>query len=74
MRVLGSSSRLAGPYRVSATPFWCAVMEDMSPRSTVERVIVQKTAQVGCTELALNCIGFYLAAVPAPILYVAPTC
>ena len=72
-RVLGSSSRLAGPYRTNHTPFWRDVMADMSPRSPVERVIVQKAAQVGCTELALNCIAYYLAAVPAPVLYVAPT-
>jgi phage terminase large subunit GpA-like protein len=48
-------------------------MEDMSPRSPVQRVIVLKGAQLGCTEMALNCISYYLAAVPAPVLYVAPT-
>jgi phage terminase large subunit GpA-like protein len=72
-RVLGHSSRLSGPYKCAVTPFWRAPMEDLSPRSPVQTVIVQKGAQMGASEFALNVIGFYLSISPAPILYSTTT-
>jgi phage terminase large subunit GpA-like protein len=72
-RLLGHSSRLSGPYRTIRTPYWREPMQALSPRSTVQRVVLMKGAQLGATELALNTIGFYLRHAPAPILYVGPT-
>jgi phage terminase large subunit GpA-like protein len=72
-RVLGNSSRLRGPYRVGITPFWREPQELLSPRSLIQRVVIQKGAQCGGTEIALNTIGFFMAAAPAPILLIQPT-
>jgi phage terminase large subunit GpA-like protein len=72
-RVLGHSSRLGGPYRVIRTPFWKEPMEALSPRSNVQRVVIMKAAQMGCTEIALNALGFYLDLAPAAILCVQPS-
>jgi phage terminase large subunit GpA-like protein len=72
-RILGNSSRLGGPYRVRMTPFWREPQELLSPRSPVQRVIVMKSAQMGGTEIALNTIGYYMAAAASPILCVQPT-
>ncbi|MGA7237197.1 MAG: terminase gpA endonuclease subunit [Bryobacteraceae bacterium] len=72
-RILGNSSRLGGPYRSRMTPFWRLPQELLSPRSPIQRVIIQKAAQCGGTEIALNTIGFYMAVAASPILAVQPT-
>jgi phage terminase large subunit GpA-like protein len=72
-RILGNSSRLAGRYRARLTPFWREPQELLSPRSPIERVVIQKAAQCGGTEIALNTIGFYMAIAPSPILCIQPT-
>jgi phage terminase large subunit GpA-like protein len=45
----------------------------MSPRSPIQRIVIQKAAQCGGTEIALNCIGYYMAIAASPILCVQPT-
>jgi phage terminase large subunit GpA-like protein len=72
-RVLGHSSRLSGPYRVSHTPYWREPMDALSPRSGVQQVVLMKGAQIGATEFLLNVLGFHLDIAPSPILAVQPT-
>ena len=72
-RVLGHSSRLGGPYRGQRTPFWREPKQALSPRSGVTTVIIEKAAQMGCTEISLNALGFYLDLAPAAILAVQPS-
>jgi phage terminase large subunit GpA-like protein len=72
-RILGHSSRLSGLYRARITPFWREPMALLSPSSPIQRVVIQKAAQMGCSELALNTAAFYLAAAPSPVLYCMPT-
>jgi phage terminase large subunit GpA-like protein len=72
-RILGHSSRLSGPYRVVRTPYWQEVMDALSPRSTVQTVVVMKAAQLGASEFLLNVLGYHLDLAPSPILAVQPT-
>jgi phage terminase large subunit GpA-like protein len=48
-------------------------MEALSPRSGVERVVICKAAQMGCTEISLNVLGYYLDLAPSAILAVQPS-
>jgi phage terminase large subunit GpA-like protein len=72
-RVLGHSSRLSGPYRVIRTPYWREPMEALSPRSSVQTVVIQKGAQVGASEFLLSVLGYYLDLAPSAILAVQPS-
>lgn len=73
-RILSSkSSAEAGPYRTDRTPYLQAIMEDLSPRSDVQRVAFMKAAQVGATECGNNWIGFCIHHSPASMMVVWPT-
>jgi phage terminase large subunit GpA-like protein len=48
-------------------------MEELSPRSRTEHVVLMKGAQVGATECGNNLVGYVIAHSPGPILYVMPT-
>lgn len=73
-RVLSShTSAERGPWRTDRTPFLRAIMDALSPSSTVERVAFCKGSQVGGTECGNNWIGYIIDRTPAPILAVQPT-
>lgn len=72
-RILGTSSRLAGPYRTARTPYWLEAMEALSPRSEVQQVVIMKGTQLGASEIALNVLGFHLDVLPSPVLCVQPS-
>ena len=73
-RVLSSrSASEAGPYRTSRTPYMRGIMDALSPRNPVQRVVFMKTAQVGATEAGNNWIGFCIHRAPGPFLAVQPT-
>ena len=72
-RILGSSSRLSGAYRVARTPFWAEVMDNLGPHSGVTTTVLQKSTQVGATEFLLCVMGYYLHLVPSAILAVSPS-
>src|SRR5579872_2418649 len=40
---------------------------------TIETVVLKWCAQVGKTEILLNCVGFYIHQDPSPILFLQPT-
>jgi len=62
-----------GPWRTSRTPYLREIMDCLSARSPVRRVVFMKSAQVGATECGLNWIGYVLHHAPAPMLVVLPT-
>jgi phage terminase large subunit GpA-like protein len=48
-------------------------MDDLSPASGVERIVFQKAAQVGGSEVLLNACGFLLALSPGATLLIQPS-
>ncbi len=73
-RVLSSrSASEAGPYWTSRTPYMRGIMDALSPRNPVQRVVFMKAAQVGATEAGNNWIGFCIHRAPGPFLAVQPT-
>ncbi len=62
-----------GPWRTSRTPYLREIMDCLSARSPVRRIVFMKSAQVGATECGLNWIGYVLHHAPAPMLVVLPT-
>jgi phage terminase large subunit GpA-like protein len=67
------SSSEPGLWRTSRTPYLREIMDEMSPRSHTEEVVVMKGSQVGFTECLINITLFYMAHAPGPILSVQPT-
>lgn len=73
-RILSSRGAAeAGPYRTARTPYLREIMDCLSVKSTVRRVVFKKGAQIGATE-AGNCwAGYIMDQAPGPILAVQPT-
>jgi phage terminase large subunit GpA-like protein len=73
-RVLTTESAAeAGKWRTSRTPYLRQILEDLSPTSPIQKVILSKGAQLGLSESALNAVGCYMDIAPCPIMYVMPT-
>ena len=73
-RVLSSkASSESGPWRTKRTPYLKEIMDCLSLHSSVQRVVVIKSAQVGLTEVALNFVGYVIDHAPASMLVVVPT-
>lgn len=73
-RVLPSKgSAEPGKWRTSRTPYLKEILDCLSPKSSVEKVVFMKGSQLGGTE-AGNCwISFIIAQAPAPTMVVQPT-
>lgn len=67
----GSSE--AGPWRTSRTPYLREIMDALSIKNPVQRVVFMKGAQVGATEAGLNWIGYVIHHAPGPMMVVTPT-
>lgn len=73
-RMLGSQETPdAGRWKTSRFPYGKEVMDTMSPSSPVIKVVFMKAAQIGVTQMALNCIGAMIDIDPAPILFAMST-
>ena len=72
-RILGSTSPWPGPWRTDRTPYLREIMDSLSPRDGVERVVLMKGAQVGGSEVLLNFAGYIMAHAPAAALLVQPS-
>lgn len=73
-RYLSSESAAEpGKWRNSRAPYLKAIMDDLSPLSPVNEVVVMKGVQLGFTEAMLNIMGCYIDINPCPIMYVGPT-
>ncbi len=62
-----------GRWRTSRTPYLREIMDCLSPRSRIERVVFMKGAQIGGTEIGFNWLGFIIHHSPGPALMVQPT-
>lgn len=67
------SSRDPGRWRTSRTPYLGEIMDELSPQSPTENVVVMKGAQLGGTEAGNNWIGYSMHRNPGPMLMVLPT-
>ena len=73
-RVLGTrASAEAGPWRTSRTPYLREIMDCLSARSPVRKVVLMKGAQIGATECGANWIGYVVHHAPGPMLAVQLT-
>ena len=73
-RMLSSkASAEPGRWRTSRTPYLKAIMDCLSPTSSVERVVFMKAAQLGATEMGSNWIGYVIHHAPGPMMAVWPT-
>ncbi len=73
-RMLSSkASAEPGRWRTSRTPYLKAIMDCLSPTSSIERVVFMKAAQLGATEMGSNWIGYVIHHAPGPMMAVWPT-
>ena len=73
-RILSSKgSGEVGRWQTDRTPYLREIMDCLSIRSPVQRVVVKFAAQTGKTELGLNWIGYVIDQAQAPMLVVVPT-
>jgi len=71
-RLSSESSAEPGQWRTDRAPYQRGIMDAVADPS-VKEVWVQKSAQVGWTEILNNVIGFHVDQDPAPMLLVQPT-
>lgn len=69
----GKGSSEKGPWRTSRTPYLREIMDALSDSSSVQRVVLKTSTQVGKTEVGLNWMGYVMAHAPGPMLAVVPT-
>jgi phage terminase large subunit GpA-like protein len=72
-RVLPTNTPFPGLWENSRSPYGIEVADNMSPFSPVITTSVMKGAQIGLTAWAENVMGYWMAALPAEILYVSAT-
>lgn len=73
-RVLsGKASSEPGPWRTARTPYLRSIMDELSPDSPFERVVVMAGAQLGKTEGGNNWLGYVMHYAPGPVMAVMPT-
>ena len=64
---------LPGPYRVSVTPYLKEILDTITAPN-IERIVCQKSAQVGWTDGVINnAVGYYIDREPCPVLTLFPT-
>lgn len=69
----GTESAEPGKYLVSRTPYAEVPQDCLSPRSTVEEIVLMWAAQTSKTTVMLNCLGAAIDGNPGPIMIVWPT-
>jgi phage terminase large subunit GpA-like protein len=67
------SSAEPGPWRTSRTPYLRQVMDDLSPSSPWETIVLMAAAQVGKSEGGNNWLGYSMHISPGPMMVVYPT-
>lgn len=72
-RLSSKASSEPGSWRNSRTPYLAEIMDCLSARSRVQKVLFMKGAQVGGTEAGNNWIGYVIDYAPGPMLAVSPT-
>ena len=69
----GKSSAEPGRWRTERTPYLREIMDELSPRSSTQRVVFMAGAQVGKTEAGNNWLGAIIDQFPGPVLAIQPT-
>lgn len=69
----GKATAERGPWNTNRTPYLREIMDELSPYSATERVVLMKGGQLGGTEGLLNWLGSIIHLTPGPVLYVLPT-
>lgn len=69
----GKASGEAGKWRTSRTPYLREILDCLSARSPIQRIVMMFAAQLGKTEVGLNWIGYVMDQAPGPMLTVVPT-
>src|SRR4029450_615122 len=69
----GRAAAEPGRWRTSRTPYLREPFDCLSAASPVQRLVIAKAAQVGCTEASVNWLGYLIANAPGPALWVQPT-
>lgn len=73
-RMLSSKSASEpGRWRTARTPYLKEIMDCLSPKSPIQKVVFMKSAQIGGTECGNNWIGYIMHKAPGPIMAVSPT-
>ena len=73
-RILPSkASSEAGRWRTNRTPYLREILDCLSPRSSVERVVFMKGSQLGGTEAGTNWVSYIISKAPGPLMVVMPT-
>ena len=70
-RVLPLGTAWPGPYKKEKTPYLVEIMDCLSPFNPVTRINFMKSAQIGATTAAENCIAYWMDECPTEILYVS---
>jgi phage terminase large subunit GpA-like protein len=63
----------SGQWRTSRTPYLREIMQEISPISHTEDIVVMKGSQLGATEIIFNVILFHIAQNPCSMLWIEPT-
>ena len=71
-RLSSEASAEAGRWHTARAEYQRGIMDAIS-EPELSDVVVMAGAQVGKTEMLLNCIGYHIAHDPAPMLLVQPT-
>ena len=71
-RLSAEASSEPGTWTTARAEYQRGIMDAISDPSITE-VVVMSSAQVGKTEMLLNCLGFHIAQDPAPLLLLQPT-
>lgn len=73
-RILSSKSASEpGRWRTVRTPYLKEIMDCLSPRSPIQKVVFMKGAQIGGTECGNNWIGYIIHQAPGPMMAISPT-
>ncbi len=62
-----------GHWRTERTPYLREIMDQLSPSSPAQRVVLMAGAQIGKSETGNNWLGFVIHHAPGPMLMVQPT-
>ena len=72
-RMLPASAAEPGRWKTRRTPYLKEIMDELSPSSPTEQVVIMKAAQVGGSEAGLNFLGAAIQNWPGLILHCSPT-
>lgn len=72
-RVLPDTAGRPGKFSTDLTPYVVEILDRLSVHDPAQEVYLQKSSQVGGTEIGNNWLGYIMDAAPGPTLYVMPT-